>query len=302
MDFANKGLSIREAKEIDLVDYLSDLGYEPIKVRNHDFWYRSPLRDEKEASFKINRNLNRWYDYGMGKGGNLIDFAILYHNCTVGELLQRISHHLAFHPQIRHHVPPAVREKTERIQMLREGPIISLPLIRYLKTRRIPLVIANRYCRELHYEVNEREYSGIGFKNDSDGYEIRNPFFKGGNTPKDITTIKNGSQDVGVFEGFMDFLSFITVQTGTVDASYDFVILNSVSFFTKARAFMEQHARIHLFLDRDATGTACRDQALALSSRYRDESHLYQGFKDLNEWLVNFGVPGGRDTDRHPGS
>src|SRR5690606_16241833 len=84
-------LSIGEVKEIDMVSYLARLGYEPAKIRNVDYWYLSPLRDEKTPSFKINRKLNRWYDHGIGKGGNLIDFAILYSDCTVGEFLQKIN-------------------------------------------------------------------------------------------------------------------------------------------------------------------------------------------------------------------
>ena len=80
MEFWKQGLSLNEAKEIDMVVYLSRLGYEPLKIRNNDFWYLSPLREEKTPSFKINRHLNRWYDHGLGKGGNLIDFGIEYHH------------------------------------------------------------------------------------------------------------------------------------------------------------------------------------------------------------------------------
>jgi len=47
MDFRNKRLSIAEAKEIDMVQFLSTLGYEPQKIRNNEFWYCSPLREEK---------------------------------------------------------------------------------------------------------------------------------------------------------------------------------------------------------------------------------------------------------------
>jgi DNA primase len=64
------------------------LGYNPVKVTNADHWYRSPLREENEPSFKVNRKLNLWFDHGLGKGGNLIDFGILYNNCTASELLQ----------------------------------------------------------------------------------------------------------------------------------------------------------------------------------------------------------------------
>ena len=63
-------LTCRGAKQIDLVDYLASLGHQPQKVNNQDYWYLSPLRDEKTPSFKINRKLNVWYDHATGKGGN----------------------------------------------------------------------------------------------------------------------------------------------------------------------------------------------------------------------------------------
>ncbi len=69
--------SLQEVKQLDMVEYLEKLGYQPRKIRNNDFWYLSPLRDEKTASFKVNRKLNAWYDFGLGQGGNIIDFCIL---------------------------------------------------------------------------------------------------------------------------------------------------------------------------------------------------------------------------------
>ena len=98
-------LSVAQAKEIDLVDLLAAIGHQPQKVRNQDYWYLSPFRDEKTASFKVNRKLNVWFDFGEGKGGNLIDFGILYFRCSVTELLDKLGqlpdHNFSFHPQKR---------------------------------------------------------------------------------------------------------------------------------------------------------------------------------------------------------
>ena len=79
MKFRNNLPSVEEVKNTDMVDYLASLGFKPAKVSRNDFWYLSPFRDETTPSFKVNRNLNRWYDFGDGKGGNIIDFGILYH-------------------------------------------------------------------------------------------------------------------------------------------------------------------------------------------------------------------------------
>ena len=65
-------MNIRTAKSIPLAAYLSGLGFLPVKRRGTDLWYLSPLRKETRASFKVNTRLNTWYDFGIGRGGNII--------------------------------------------------------------------------------------------------------------------------------------------------------------------------------------------------------------------------------------
>ena len=89
MKFRNNLPSVEEVKNTDMVDYLSSLGYKPSKVTRNDYWYISPFRDEKTPSFKVNRNMNRWYDFGDGKGGNIIDFGIVFHQCTVKRFFKK---------------------------------------------------------------------------------------------------------------------------------------------------------------------------------------------------------------------
>ncbi|MDP2338989.1 MAG: toprim domain-containing protein [Bacteroidota bacterium] len=286
MEFRKQRLSLSEAKEMDMVDYLSRLGYEPLKIRNNDFWYLSPLREEKTPSFKVNRNLNWWYDHGLGKGGNLIDFGIEYHHCSVGEMLDKLNGNFFFQKPIVYHSEIS-NEPDPKIKVLGDFALTSYALLRYLEQRRIPVVIAEKYCREICYELNGKTYYGIGFKNDSGGWEIRNPYFKASSSPKDITTFKNGSDEAVVFEGFTDFLSFQFLHKNLPENSQDFVVLNSVSFFERARLFMEQHQSIRLYLDRDDAGQKYSKRALSMSTKYADESKLYKNHKDLNDWMVN---------------
>ncbi|HRO41720.1 MAG TPA: toprim domain-containing protein [Flavipsychrobacter sp.] len=288
MDFRNKWLSISEAKEIDMVSFLAGLGYEPSKIRNNDYWYHSPLRDEKTPSFKVNRRLNCWYDHGLGKGGNLIDFAILYHGCTISELLQNLSGNFSFHKPVPR-TTFTKQEQESQLKILGDFALSSSALLRYLQQRRIPVDIADRYCREVRYELNGKVYYGIGFRNDSGGFEIRNPYFKASSSPKGITSFNNDAEEVIVFEGFTDFLSFMAIHQHNPEDRFDFVVLNSVSFFETARPFMEKHKAIRLYLDRDPTGQNCSRYALSLSANYRDESSLYQNHKDFNDWVMNFG-------------
>jgi hypothetical protein len=80
-----KIISCTDAKKIELIEYLSKLGHQPQKIRNHDYWYLSPLREEKEPSFKVNKKMNVWYDHGIGEGGNIIDFGLLYYRCSISD-------------------------------------------------------------------------------------------------------------------------------------------------------------------------------------------------------------------------
>ena len=84
-------MTCAEARQIDLVDYLFTLGHHPEKIRNQNFWYLSPLREEQTASFKVSRRKGFWFDFGTGRGGDIIDFGVLYHKCDVTELLERLT-------------------------------------------------------------------------------------------------------------------------------------------------------------------------------------------------------------------
>jgi DNA primase len=292
MDSRTKRLSLQQVKELDMVEYLSGLGYQPEKIKKDmDYWYLSPLRIEGEPSFKINRVKNRWFDFGLGKGGNLIDFGLRYFNCTVRELLDKINVHPGATQAIERPVYDMdfVKEREQIITILNEKPLFSYPLINYLHERGIPIAIANQFCCEVAYEMGGRNYYGIGFKNDAGGYEIRNAYVKQSSSPKDITTFGDSTGEVHVFEGFMDFLSWQTMQLQHPVLNTDFIILNGAAFFEKARPVMEQHETIRLWLDRDTTGKEYTKFALSLSKNYHDESSLYSNYKDLNDWLSTKG-------------
>ncbi len=281
-------LSILEAKAIDLVDYLNSIGIQPVKIKGSDYWYLSPIRTERTASFKINRKLNRWYDHGIGKGGNLIDFGILFFNCSVGEFMQRLNNGFVFN-QPRNRGIKQVDSSPSKIIISEVNQLKSPSLISYLKSRKIQLQIAEKYCEEVTYLSNQKTYYGIGFKNDSGGYEIRNPYYKVSSTPKDLRTLQTdlkASESVLVFEGFMDFLSYQSLPKSPIEHA-DFIVLNSLSFFEKARPKMESYQSIILYLDNDKAGKNVSKQAIELNNNYTDGSNLYEGYKDLNNWLIN---------------
>ncbi len=289
MDFRKQMASCEQARQMDIVSYLYSLGCEPAKIRNCHYWYHSPLRNERTPSFKVNRKLNRWYDFGIGKGGNLIDFAILYNNCTVGEFLKTLGRDLSFDKHISKSAIEGNHDTDGPIKIIKEFTLTSFILHRYLYQRRIPIEVAAQICKEVIYEISGRKYFAIGFKNNSGGYELRNLFFKGSSSPKDVTTFENNAKEIAVFEGFFDFLSFMAIGQNQAPLHSNFLVLNSVAFFESARPFMEKHEVINLYLDHDKTGQNCTLYALSLNKNYKDKSSLYQHYKDLNEWTINIG-------------
>ena len=83
-------MNIEDVKQISIADYLHSLGYLPVKRQGNGLWYKSPLREEHEASFKVNTDRNLWYDFGAGKGGNIIALAKeLYVSDSLPYLLKR---------------------------------------------------------------------------------------------------------------------------------------------------------------------------------------------------------------------
>lgn len=85
-------MNIQEIKQIKIADYLYSLGYSPVKRQGANIWYKSPFREETEASFKVNTERNQWYDFALGKGGNIIALAQeLYSSDYVPYLLQKIG-------------------------------------------------------------------------------------------------------------------------------------------------------------------------------------------------------------------
>jgi CHC2 zinc finger len=78
-------MTFTEAKNISISEYLSSLGIGATYISGNDHWYRSPFREERTPSFKVNSRLNVWFDHGTGEGGTIIDLAAKLHQCTYQE-------------------------------------------------------------------------------------------------------------------------------------------------------------------------------------------------------------------------
>ena len=151
-------MTIQDVKQIKLADYLQSLGYTPVKQQGKNLWYKSPLREETDASFKVNTELEKWYDFGIGKGGNILALAAeLYRSEDVAYLLRRIEERTAY-------IRPASfsfgRQHSDNrtYQGLKVGELSSPALIVYLQERGINIGLAKRECRELRFMNANKPY------------------------------------------------------------------------------------------------------------------------------------------------
>ena len=283
-------MNIKEIKQIKLQDFLTAMGCKPVKQYGVNLMYLSPLRTEKHASFKVNTEINQWYDFGIGRGGNIITLAeLLYKSSDVSYPIHQIERNAPSSvsgslPTVK---PTTPQNSFEHLQVL---PITHPALIKYLEERCIDIETARTVCKELHFDTRGKHYFGIGCPNIAGGYEIRNPFFKGCIAPKDISHFyaEEPKKICFVFEGFIDFLSFMTLRRKENDGlkRQDYLVLNSVSNIQKALERLSQYDSVQCFLDNDNAG---RNAYLQLSKELEnfvvDASTLYNGYKDLNEYL-----------------
>ena len=275
-------MDIQHIKQIPITDYLQQQGYTPTRVQGVHYWYGSPLRKDNTPSFKVNTERNQWYDFGSGEHGDIIDLVCALHRCTISEAIGFLSST----KQVAHQEFSfgGDRKFSERkLEILSAQPLSNPNLLRYLAARAIPLSIASTYCSEVLFQNMKRTYYAIGFANDALGWEIRNMYFKGCIAPKAVTTIKRGADRLQIFEGFMDFLSW---QTLNPSSTCDAIVLNSLALLPRIKEQIAGYREVESFLDNDDAGHKSFAVLKQMLPQIVDGAVRYREHKDLNEWLV----------------
>ena len=249
-------------KRYSIVEYLERKGIKPVRRTPAYALYRSPLRAETHPSFKVDTKKNLWIDYAEGRGGSIIDLCMRMEGCTLSEAIRRLGQNASdngtysflndFVPN--NPQPVMVANGTRRLIEISD----TLPpyFQEYLtKVRCINLEKAMPFLKCISYEVRSRLYQAIGFANLSGGYELRDDkTFKGTIAPKDITPIfTDRAEPVCIFEGFMDFLSFLSMKE---EITNHCLVMNSVSNVARTIRYLNDRHFTHIrtFLDNDEAG------------------------------------------------
>lgn len=271
-------------RAISIADFLNAMGIHPSKQRGKVLWYSAPYRTERTPSFKVDTSKNVWFDFGIGKGGDIFDLA--------GEFIGSEDFLLraAFIAQNGACPLPVMeqslreKEREPSFEDIWVRPLQDTRLLGYLEERGINAHVAIPNCEEVRYRVHGKQYYAIGFRNDAGGLELRNRIFKGCIPPKDISLKRNGSDICAVFEGFMDYLS--AMQLGIIAS--DWLVLNSVSNVEKAVKVLQGYERIECYLDNDEAGQrAFQKLRDSFGDKVIDRSSLYADHKDLNDYLLS---------------
>ena len=278
-------MNCRHFNTIPLEEVLVSLGHLPTKQNEKEAWFLNPFSTENHASFKLDKRNNVWYLHSEGIGGNNIDFMMKYLKASVKEVLEWAEKQNFSSFQHQCNPNPKQEALANNYTIIEIKDVQHPALLEYLKSRKVENQTA--YLKEIHYQINDKNYFGIGFKNDSGGYEIRNKYSKICLGKKDVSMIKNGSENLKIFEGFFDFLSFKNIEKSLSDEKSDYIILNSVSMISKIKNLLKNYKKIELYFDNDEAGNRAVETLKKEFENVEDDRILYKDFKDLNDWAMS---------------
>ena len=282
-------------KRYPIVEYLERKGIKPVRKTPTYALYCSPLREETHPSFKVDTEKNLWIDYGEGRGGSIIDLCMRMEGCTLSEAIRLLGQNAPVdgtYSFLNDFVPnnsqPVMAVNGAR-RLIEISDTLPPHFQEYLtKVRCINLEKGMPFLKCISYEVRGRRYQAIGFANLTGGYELRDDkTFKGTIAPKDITPIfTDRAEPVCIFEGFMDFLSFLSMKEEIINHC---LVMNSVSNVARTIRYLnDRHlTNIRAFLDNDEAGRRAVQDFIKAGFHVEDMNIHYKDFKDLNEYHVS---------------
>lgn len=288
----NKHYNIPQLKErISLSQFLTDLGFHPVKKSAGETFYHSMIREgDKTPSFCVNERMGLWFDHGLGKGGDLIDLAqAMWPEMNFSEVLRKIADLTMGAPFPQPNTIPVIIERIpEKTPWYRINQIADIggnkALLDYLDFRRLR-PIAKDYLKEIRYEVTMKDnkqqtFCAAGWPNEKGGWEIRNENFKGCLGKKGLSVFDGNPSKLSLFEGFLDFLSW---KVDNVNSTDSVIVLNSVVNLKEVIVRAQGFSAVDVFFDNDIAGKKALSELIDSVPHARDRADDYQGYKDYNE-------------------
>lgn len=267
-------MNITQARTIPCRNIFESFQIFPIKSTQKYAMYFAIDRDEKAPSLVLYFATNSIFDHGSGKKYDQISLVQEIKKCSISEALEYLSN-LQINTQ-----PIIQNSNMKNYTIFINKPVEHPALIDYLTSRKI--LSKKEELQEIHFESNGKKYFGVGFKNDSGGYEFSNSFQKLCLGKKDITTKISGNDKLYIFESWSDYLSFKVLFPSK---NLDFIILNSVAMLNRIFEIIPKYKESFCYLDQDIAGSEAT-KILVSNFGTVDERELFRNFKDLNLFLV----------------
>lgn len=289
-----------QAKQVPIEEYLSERGYKPARRSSgKHLYYLSMLHNEKVPSFVVNKNTNKWKDFGM-PGTKWEDIISLV------KLVDRVDFLGALEVLLKKKIIKSRRvhvaqEDKPGVEIIQKLPLQSKILIGYLQGRGIDIDIARIYCIQAVVRFPSgkdptQKHTYIGFRNDKGGFELRNHYKssikKISTSPKYFTRIINSPDKYNFFEGFVDYLTMLT-KYQTQKFKNTTVVLNSLVNFAYLYETMKSNEENNIFLNNDEPADKYiykGDKKLGIESlkdrgiSYSDHRDMFKFANDINDY------------------
>ena len=294
-------MRMEQANAISMTEILSIIGYVPLKKEGRDYWYYSPLLEDKMSLFHLDTARNTWRDFGTHREGDTLSFICIYlelhgEDHTPTDAKRWLANMIPggqIYNDFSEDDPtfPNGNFVIDRIGTLKEETYKK-----YLCNRGIASGLAKRYLKDAVVTnfTTGKQFSALALVNENGGYHLVNRGFKGGVAPKGVSVIRGSvvlPPEVHVFKNFMDFLSTLTSK-GKTEFEGDVIILNSLSNLSNAFPYISNYTyeRLYSWLDNTPTaqkatemlGAFCARQAKKIACKAMNQT--YAGFRDVSSW------------------
>ncbi|MGC4129196.1 MAG: SNF2-related protein [Bergeyella sp.] len=282
---------------VSLLDYFlhleqkGKLKYDSKKGR--DFFFRN-----ENDKFSVNEK--GFFSFNTNEGGKIVKAVMTLENKSWKEAIDFLAdfsnNYIAENiAERKNEFKKSESNSSSNLKIQYSGVPNNEKLLKYFEERGIQKDVLQEYTRQIHYENNGKKYFGIGLENLSGGFEIRNPIAKIKIGKTDISEIKGSKNEMIVFEGMADMLSFLQLQKmSNNNNNRTLVSLNSITNVDRfLSTYKDFNGKLFLCLDGDKAGDLATNKILQEFSHknIKDIRSYYSisenANNDLNDYLKN---------------
>lgn len=291
-----------DLRELSIADFLARLGHRPVRKSGKELFYHSMLRETKQdtPSLTVWDEGGKWIDRGGPnstgiQGGSIVQLGLAYWpQLSFVEVLNKIKETCdmqvstipAYKPV---QYPKESEPKGYTFELVRSQPIgKNFVLTNYLESRGL-LDIADGHLNEIYYRnrnnnENKNIFYAVGWKNELGNWEFTSAKgFKSSIGAKGISVISGNPHHVALFEGYMDYLSWLKIKRPVPAPTV--IVLNSIVQLKTAIERTKNMPNVDVYFDNDDPGRNCTQRLIEAIPHAKDHSHEYRGYKDYNAML-----------------